>query len=125
MDDMIVRTKEDTDHMAYLRKVSEEVRKHNTRLNPEKCTFGVRAGKFLGFYLTEQGINANLVKCKAIVETRHPTTEKDVQKLTGMIAALSRVVFEATKQSLPFFKLLKKGIEFEWNEECEHTHSLN
>jgi len=38
------------------------------RLNPEKCTFGVQAGKFLGFYLTERGIEANPDKCQAFTK---------------------------------------------------------
>lgn len=91
------------------------------RLNPKKCTFGVRAGKFLGFYLTEWGIEANPDKCRPIAEMRPPTTKKDIQKLTGMITFLSRFVSQAAKRSQPFFKLLKKGIEFEWNEECEQA----
>jgi hypothetical protein len=37
------------------------------RLNPEKCTFGFKAGKFLGLYLAERGIAANLDKCEAII----------------------------------------------------------
>lgn len=78
MDDMIVKTKEDTDHVSYLADVFEEVQNHNMRLNPKKCTFRVRAGKFLRFYLTEQGIEANPEICSAITEMRLPTTKKDI-----------------------------------------------
>lgn len=53
MDDMI---KSDVDHLDGLTKVFDEVQKHNMRLNLEKCTFGVRTGKFLHFYLTEREI---------------------------------------------------------------------
>ena len=53
MDDMIVKSEQEIDHTAHLKRVFEQARKYNMRLNPEKCTFGVRAGKFLGFYLTE------------------------------------------------------------------------
>jgi hypothetical protein len=53
MDDMIVKSKQEIDHAAHLKRVFEQTRKYNMRLNPEKCIFGVQAGKFLGFYLTE------------------------------------------------------------------------
>jgi len=53
MDDMIVKSKEEIDHAAHLKRVFEQSRKYNMRLNPEKCMFGVQAGKFLGFYLIE------------------------------------------------------------------------
>jgi len=52
MDDMIAKSKEEIDHAAHLKRVFEQTRKYNMRLNPEKCIFGVRAGKFLGFYST-------------------------------------------------------------------------
>jgi len=45
--------------------------------------FGVEAGKFLGFLLTERGIEANLDKCAKIIGMRSPATVKEVQQLTG------------------------------------------
>ena len=56
MDDMIAKSHQEVDHAAHLKRVFEQTRKYNMRLNPKKCTFGVQAGKFLGFYLTEKGI---------------------------------------------------------------------
>jgi hypothetical protein len=41
MDDMIVKSQQEVDHAAHLRRVFEQTRKYNMRLNPEKCTFGV------------------------------------------------------------------------------------
>ncbi|MCI56669.1 retrotransposon protein putative Ty1-copia subclass, partial [Trifolium medium] len=59
------------------------------RLNPEKCTFGIKAGKFLGFYLTERGIEANPDKCNAIIQMETPTSKERIMKLNGMITALN------------------------------------
>ena len=52
MDDRIVKSQQEVDHAAHLKRVFEQTRKYNMRLNPEKCTYGVQAGKFLDFYLT-------------------------------------------------------------------------
>jgi len=52
MDDMIVKSQQEVDHVAHLNRVFEQTRKYNMRLNLEKCTFEVPAVKFLGFYLT-------------------------------------------------------------------------
>lgn len=89
MDDMIVKTKSNIYHVVNLTEVFSEVRKHNMILNPEKCTFDVRDGKFLGFYLSEQGIEANPHKCREVTNIRPPTTKKEIQKLNTMITALS------------------------------------
>ncbi|CAJ2646545.1 unnamed protein product [Trifolium pratense] len=121
MDDMIVKSPEELDHVVHLRKVFEQARKYNMRFNPEKCTFGVRAGKFLGFYLTERGIEANPDKCRAFAELPTPSDKKSIQTLNGMLTSLSRFVSKSAQHALPFFKLLKKEAVFEWTEECEQA----
>lgn len=80
MDDMIVKTKTDVDHIADLAEIFGEVRKHNMRHNPEKCTFGMRVGKFLGFYLTERGIEANPNTFRAATKIRARKLKKEVLK---------------------------------------------
>ena len=77
------------------------------KLNPSKCAFGVASGKFLGFMVSQRGIEANLKKVQAILNMTSPKTVKEVQKLTGRIAALNRFVSKATDKCLPFFKTLK------------------
>ncbi|CAJ2663960.1 unnamed protein product [Trifolium pratense] len=121
MDDMIVKSPEELDHVVHLRKVFEQARKYNMRFNPEKCTFGVRAGKFLGFYLTERGIEANPDKCRAFAELPTPNDKKSIQTLNGMLTSLSRFVSKSAQHALPFFKLLKKEAVFEWTDECEQA----
>ncbi|PNX57945.1 gag-pol polyprotein [Trifolium pratense] len=79
MDDMIVKSEEEVDHTTHLKKVFDQARKYNMRFNPEKCTFGVKAGKFLGFYLTERGIEANPDKCRAFFEFPTPDLKKSIQ----------------------------------------------
>ena len=106
MDDMIVKSQQEVDHATHLKRVFEQTRKYNMRLNPEKCTFGVQAGKFLGFYLTERGIEANPDKCRAFTELPLPHPEKCIQTLNGMLTALSRFVAKSAQHALPFFKLL-------------------
>jgi hypothetical protein len=89
------------------------------RLNPAKCSFGVQAEKFLGFMLTNRGIEANPEKCQAIINMRSPTKVKEVQQLTGRIAALSRFLSCASERAFHFFASLKKGKRFTWTEQCE------
>jgi len=92
MDDMIVKSQQKVDHAAHLKRVFEQTRKYNMRLNPEKCTFGVPTGKFLGFYLTERGIETNPDKCQAFTQLPTPHSKKCIQTLNGMLAALSRFI---------------------------------
>ncbi|XP_057719175.1 uncharacterized protein LOC130933561 [Arachis stenosperma] len=89
------------------------------RLNPEKCAFGVQGGKFLGFILTSRGIEANPEKCQAILDMHSPTTIKEVQRLTGRLAALSRFLPCLASKLASFFQCLRNNTAFHWDEDCE------
>ena len=86
------------------------------KLNPNKCAFGVSSGKFLGFMVSHRGIEANPDKIQAILDMKPPQNVKEVQSLTGRVAALNRFVSKATDKCLPFFRVLKKA--FEWTDDC-------
>ena len=109
MDDMLVKSKEELTHLDDLKETFATLKKHQMRLNPSKCVFGVASGKFLGFMVSQRGIEANLEKVRAIINMASPRTVKDVQKLTGRIVALNRFVSRATDKCLPFFKTLKQA----------------
>lgn len=72
VDNMEVRSRSVEEHVKDLEEVFGQVRKFEMRLNPSKCTFGVQAGKFLGFMLIARGIKANPYKCRAVLEMRSP-----------------------------------------------------
>ena len=73
------------------------------KLNPAKCAFGVATGKFLGFIVNSRGIEANPDKIKVMLDMLPPSNIKDIQRLTGRIAALSRFVSKASDKCQPFF----------------------
>ena len=87
------------------------------KLNPSKCAFGVSSEKFLGFMVSQKGIEANPDKIQAILDMEPPNNIKEVQSLTGRVAALNRFVSKATDKCLPFFKILRKA--FEWTDQCQ------
>ena len=86
------------------------------KLNPGMCAFGVTAGKFLGFMVSQRGIKVNPEKVRAIIELEPPRTIKEVQSLIGKIATLNKFVSKAMEKCLPFFCSLRKS--FEWTDEC-------
>ena len=99
-----------------LHEMFDTLRKYRMKLNPAKCLFGVSLGKFLGFMVSQRGIEANPVKIRAILDMTSPKTVKEVQRLTRRVVALNRFVSKATDKCLPFFKTLKQV--FHWT--CRH-----
>jgi len=119
VDDMIVKAKEREGHLPALRKFFERIRKYRMRLNPQKCTFGVTAGKMLGFMITTRGIEVDPSKIKAILEMAPPRTEKEVRSFLGKIQFISRFIAKLTSTCEPMFRLLKKGVSFKWDDKCQ------
>ena len=87
------------------------------KLNPAKCAFGVSVEKFLGFIVNNRGIETNLDRIKAMLDMLPPLNVKDIQRLTGRIAALSRFVSRANDKCRPLFHVLKKA--FQWDAHCQ------
>ena len=88
-------------------------------LNPDKCAFGVKSEKFLGYMITHRGIEANLEKVQVIIDIQSPSSIKEVQRLMGRLTALGRFLSKYAERSLLFFKALKRGRKFQWTPECE------
>ncbi|XP_072084316.1 uncharacterized protein [Arachis hypogaea] len=123
VDDMVAKTKIGDNHISDLTEIFGQICQYNMRLNPEKCAFAIQGGKFLGFLLTYWGIEANPDKCRAVLDMASPKTVKEVQRLTGRLAALSRFVPCLASTSIPFFQTIKKKNNFEWNDDCEKAFS--
>jgi hypothetical protein len=121
VDDIVVKTKRGSTLVEDLTLVFDRLCATRTKLNLDKCVFGVSAGKLLGFLVLYRGIEANLEKIKAIEAMRPLAHIKDVQKLTGSLTALSRFISRLAERALPFFKLLRKSSPFSWIEEAEQA----
>ena len=121
IDDMLVKSTTAELHIAHLSEAFQILREYNIKLNPAKCAFGVSAGKFLGFIVNNRGIEANPYKIKAVLDMLPPSNIKEVQRLTGRIATLSRFVSKASDKCQPFFQVLRKS--FQWDTRCEEAFS--
>ncbi|XP_015167179.1 uncharacterized protein [Solanum tuberosum] len=92
VDDVIIKSRESSDHLTHLRKFFDRLRIYNLKLNPAKCAFGVLAGKLLGFIVSRRGIELDPSKIKEIQELPPPKTKKE---------------------------LLKKDVSTKWTGECQ------
>ena len=108
---MLVKSLREEDHLKDLKETFDTLHSYNMKLNLGKCTFGVTVGKFLGFMVSQRGIEANPDKIRAIMEMKPLRNVKEVQSLNGKVAALNRFESRATDKCLPFFHTLKKSFE--------------
>jgi len=96
VDDMIAKSRSEEEHLVNLRKLFERLRKFKLRLNPTKCTFGVKSGKLLGFIVSQRGIEVDPDKVRSILEMPHPHTEKEVRGFLGRLNYIVRFISQLT-----------------------------
>jgi hypothetical protein len=77
-------------------------------LNPKKCVFGVSSSKLLGYMVSSQGIE-NL---------QPPRTRKEIRKLAGIMAALSRLISKLGEHGMPFYRMLCNMDGFQWDNQA-------
>ncbi|GJR22429.1 reverse transcriptase domain-containing protein [Tanacetum coccineum] len=126
VDDMVIKSKEETSLLADIAETFEGLKTINMKLNPKKCSFGVEEGKFLGYMVTSEGIRANPKKTKAISDLQSPKTLKEMQSLSGKLASLNRFLAKSAERALPFFNTLKNITkenkhEYRWTAEAEEA----
>nr|XP_034900655.1 LOW QUALITY PROTEIN: uncharacterized protein LOC118038417 [Populus alba] len=119
VDDVVAKSKEGENHVQVLKKLFERLRKYKLRLNPAKCSFGVKSGKLLGFVASDKGIEVDPEKVKAIQSMPPPKTEKEVRGFLGRLNYIARFISHLTATCDPIFRLLRKKNPGIWNEECD------
>nr|XP_016440641.1 PREDICTED: uncharacterized protein LOC107766381 [Nicotiana tabacum] len=101
VDDLVVKSRKEGDHLQDLRMAFERLRRYQLRMNPLKYAFGVTSGKFLGFIVQHRRIEIDKTKVDAILKMPEP-----------------RNVHELKRKCQPFSRLMKKGVLFEWDQAC-------
>uniref|UniRef100_A0A2N9GSW4 Uncharacterized protein n=1 Tax=Fagus sylvatica TaxID=28930 RepID=A0A2N9GSW4_FAGSY len=118
IDDILIKSVRKANHIEDLREVLRVLRSNKLRLNASKCIFGVSSSKFLGHMVSYNGVEANSDQISALLNLEPPKDAKQVQRLTGMIAALGQFISQSVKKCRPFFWLLGKKRKFLWDEDC-------
>ena len=121
IDDIVVKSKKEIDHLKHLAIVFERHRKHELKMNPMKCAFGVSSGKFLGFIVTKCGIEIEPTKINAIVNMPQPKNVHDLKSLQGHLAYIRRFISNLSGRCKPFSRLMKKGVPFVWDQACQNA----
>ena len=119
VDDIIVKSQWAEQQAKDLEQILNTLDKYKIKLNPKKCVFRVKAGKFLGFMISHRGIKVNPEKMEAILNMKAPKILNELQKLNGRITALGRFISCSAKKCLPLFQGLKSFKKFKWSDECQ------
>ncbi|WJZ91218.1 hypothetical protein VitviT2T_010313 [Vitis vinifera] len=121
VDNMIVKSRGRSYHLAALERFFERIRQFRLRLNPKKCTFGVASGKLLGYMVSERGIEVDPDKIRAIIDIPAPMTEREVRGFLGRLQYISRFISRLTDICEPLFRLLRRSQPTVWDDQCQRA----
>ncbi|GKV05136.1 hypothetical protein SLEP1_g17178 [Rubroshorea leprosula] len=126
IDDVVVKSHGEADHLVHLRKAFERMRQHGLKMNPLKCAFGVSAGNLLGYLVHECGLEVDKNKAKAVIEAKPPQNKKELQRFLGQVNFLRRFISNLAGKTRVFSPLLKLKSEadFKWEEHHQSAFDM-
>ena len=116
IDDIVVKNKTREEHTHHLQEVFHLLMRYDMKLNPSKYAFGISASKFMGFVVTQRGIEVNPDQIKAVMETPTPSNKNELQRLTGKLVALGRFITRFIDKLRRFFLVLRKADMTGWTD---------
>jgi hypothetical protein len=114
VEDIIVRSMKQENHILNLQETFANFRRAVLKLNPKKCMFGVKKGKFLGCLVSTKGIETDPHKIEVILRMEPPKSRKGAERLAGRLDSLNRFISRSVERNLPFFEVLKSVEVFQW-----------
>ena len=121
VDDMIVKSRDRSDHLTALERFFERIKRFRLRLNPRKCIFEVTSGKLLGYMVSERGIEVDPDKIRAILDMPALRIEREVRGFLGRLQYISRFIARLTDICEPIFRLLRKSKPTIWDYWCKRA----
>ncbi|MCO5548078.1 hypothetical protein L7F22_001535 [Adiantum nelumboides] len=118
-DDIIIYSKDETDHEEHVCKVLEILRQHQLYAKENKCTFCSPQLRYLGFIIFDDGILVDPEKIKDIVEWPQPSSVSKVHGFLGIMGWYRIFVKDYALFAAPLMGLLKKGMWIDWKTEHE------
>ena len=117
VDDMIAKSRIEDEHIINLQKLFERLRKYKLRLNPGKCTFGVKSGKLLSFVVSQKGNRGGSRQSES--NHRDVGATYGETRFLGGLNYISRFISQLTATCEPLFRLLHKNQSIKWGDDYQ------
>ena len=117
MDDIIIYSRSFDDHLLHIEEVFKHLDRYNLRVNLEKCEFAKFRILFLGFIITQEGMQPNCSKVEAINNIKPPKNVDQLKSFLGITNFFRKFIRSYAHRCHPMLKLLKKKTEWEWGDE--------
>lgn len=114
LDDILVTGRTKQAHDEALTKVFQIAERQNVKFNPKKFQWCLPRIKYIGHIFSENGVESDPDRIKAIVEMQTPTNTKELQRFLGMCGFMRSFIPNMADLSTPLRELLKKDVAWQW-----------
>ena len=121
LDDVLISAKSEESALERLNMVLEIMESNGLKLKREKCKFMVNEVKYLGVIIGSNGIKADKQKLQPVLDAPRPNNVKELRTFLGAVTFYSKFLKNLSQTSSCLNALLKKGIEWKWDNECESS----
>ena len=121
IDDILVYSRSVEEHESHLRTVLQTLREKQLYAKFSKCEFWLDQVVFLGHVISSRGIEVDPRKIEAVLKWESPTNVSEIRSFLGLAGYYRRFVKGFSILAGPITKLLKKGVEFKWDDHCQRA----
>ena len=121
IDDVILYGTEFDDLYQSVELFLQKLQAASLMLSPSKCQWGIKSCRFLGFILSENGLQPDAQKTEAIAKMPRPKNAKEVKRFNGMVSFYRRFIKDHSKIARCLHELTKPDVKFEWTSECQNA----
>ena len=124
LDDILIYTKNVDEHIQLVQEVLSRLDKASLRVNLKKCSFHIRKVEFLGYIISEQGIEMSERKMEEVKNWAVPRKIKDVQEFLGFANFYRRCIQGFAQIAVPLTALTRKDEPWSWTLRCQKAFDV-
>ena len=119
LDDIIIFSKTEEEHLQHLEEIFERLRKAGLKLQLQKCSFFKKHIQYLGHLISDEGIQPLPEKLESIAKIPVPKNTKQVKQFLGLVGYYRKFVPCFLDIARPLTQLTRKNEGFNWSTECD------
>ena len=124
IDDILVYSENEEQHKEHLRIVLKTLQDNQLYAKFSKCEFWLDKVMFLGHVISKDGIAVDPAKVEAVIDWKQPENITEVRSFLGLAGYYRKFIQDFSRIAVPMTKLLKKGVKFEWTDQCKECFEV-